>query len=57
VPSITYPIFGGVVSTIKPSDEADEHKSAVLHAVIVIKYFIPSARCKYFTSVSENKRK
>ena len=57
VPSKTYPLIGSVVSTIKPSDDADEHKSAVSYAVTVTKYFIPSTKCKYFISTSKIKQK
>lgn len=41
---MTTPFVGGLLSTITPSDVTDVHKSAVLQAVIVVKYRIPGPR-------------
>lgn len=41
---MTTPFVGGLLSTITPFDVTVVHKSAVLQAVIVVKYRIPGPR-------------
>jgi len=54
LPSITCPGSGGVESTTNPSDVAEEQRSAVLQAVMVTKYTVPSTSCTMSISTSSN---
>ena len=45
VPSVTTPTFGGLLSIVTPSETALIQRSAVLHAVTVVKKVNPEPIC------------